>query len=189
MIATGDAERRRLERDLHDGAQQRLVGLSLQLGLTRSRLGSAAGRCARWHRSTRPRPSSTPHSMSCASSLTGSSRRCSPKKDSPPRSKRSRRKRPVEIEIGALPQSPRRVRRSGRLLRRLRSDQTQPEHPGPARGESRGRPARGRARSRHRGRARSSALEDRVGAAGGTLEVARQADGRTRIRAEIPCGS
>ena len=39
VIATGDAERKRLERDLHDGAQQRLVGLSLQLGLTRSRLG------------------------------------------------------------------------------------------------------------------------------------------------------
>ena len=32
-------------------------------------------------------------------------------------------------------------------------------------------------------------LEDRVGAAGGTLEVVRDADGRARIRAEIPCGS
>jgi signal transduction histidine kinase len=31
-------ERRRLERDLHDGAQQRLVALSLQLGLARRRL-------------------------------------------------------------------------------------------------------------------------------------------------------
>jgi signal transduction histidine kinase len=31
IVATGDAERRRLERDLHDGAQQRLVGLSLTL--------------------------------------------------------------------------------------------------------------------------------------------------------------
>ena len=29
VVAEGDAERRRLERDLHDGAQQRLVGLSL----------------------------------------------------------------------------------------------------------------------------------------------------------------
>jgi signal transduction histidine kinase len=34
IVATGDAERRRLERDLHDGAQQRLVGLSLALRLT-----------------------------------------------------------------------------------------------------------------------------------------------------------
>jgi signal transduction histidine kinase len=39
VITTGDAERRRLERDLHDGAQQRLVGLSLSLRLARSRPG------------------------------------------------------------------------------------------------------------------------------------------------------
>lgn len=39
IIETGDAERRRLERDLHDGAQQRLVGLSLALRLLRSQLG------------------------------------------------------------------------------------------------------------------------------------------------------
>jgi len=39
IVATGDAERRRLERDLHDGAQQRLVGLSLALRLVRAQLG------------------------------------------------------------------------------------------------------------------------------------------------------
>jgi signal transduction histidine kinase len=33
IVVTGDAERRRLERDLHDGAQQQLVGLSLALRL------------------------------------------------------------------------------------------------------------------------------------------------------------
>src|SRR5262249_4129660 len=38
IVAAGDAERRRLERDLHDGAQQRLVGLALSLRLARSRL-------------------------------------------------------------------------------------------------------------------------------------------------------
>jgi signal transduction histidine kinase len=36
IVAAGDAERRRLERDLHDGAQQRLVALSLQLRMLRS---------------------------------------------------------------------------------------------------------------------------------------------------------
>ncbi len=35
LVQVGDAERRRLERDLHDGAQQRLVALSLQLRLAR----------------------------------------------------------------------------------------------------------------------------------------------------------
>jgi signal transduction histidine kinase len=39
IIAAGDAERKRVERDLHDGAQQRLVSLTLALRLARSRLG------------------------------------------------------------------------------------------------------------------------------------------------------
>jgi signal transduction histidine kinase len=38
IIAFGLAERRRLERDLHDGAQQRLVALSLQVNLARAKL-------------------------------------------------------------------------------------------------------------------------------------------------------
>jgi PAS domain S-box-containing protein len=38
IVETGDAERRRLERNLHDGAQQRLVGVSLTLRLCESRL-------------------------------------------------------------------------------------------------------------------------------------------------------
>jgi signal transduction histidine kinase len=36
IVAAGDAERRRLERNLHDGAQQRLVALALQLRLMRA---------------------------------------------------------------------------------------------------------------------------------------------------------
>ena len=40
IIAAGDAERRRIERDLHDGAQQHLVALSLTLGMAESRLKS-----------------------------------------------------------------------------------------------------------------------------------------------------
>ena len=38
VLAASDWERRRLERDLHDGAQQRLVALSMQLGLLGMRL-------------------------------------------------------------------------------------------------------------------------------------------------------
>ena len=41
IIAAADAERRRIERDLHDGAQQRLVALSLKLGMARKRLDGA----------------------------------------------------------------------------------------------------------------------------------------------------
>jgi signal transduction histidine kinase len=39
IVQSGDAERRRLVRDLHDGAQQQLVTLSLALRLARTRLG------------------------------------------------------------------------------------------------------------------------------------------------------
>jgi signal transduction histidine kinase len=38
IIAAGDAERRRIERDLHDGAQQRLVTIALALRLAETRL-------------------------------------------------------------------------------------------------------------------------------------------------------
>jgi PAS domain S-box-containing protein len=39
IVEAADAERRRLERNLHDGAQQRLVSLSLALRLAQSQLG------------------------------------------------------------------------------------------------------------------------------------------------------
>jgi signal transduction histidine kinase len=42
IVAAADAERRRIERNLHDGAQQRLVTLSVALGLEASRVGAAA---------------------------------------------------------------------------------------------------------------------------------------------------
>ena len=40
IVAAGDAERRRLERDLHDGAQQRLIALALRLRALERRAGS-----------------------------------------------------------------------------------------------------------------------------------------------------
>jgi signal transduction histidine kinase len=38
IIAAADAERRRIERDLHDGAQQRLVAVTVTLGVAQSRI-------------------------------------------------------------------------------------------------------------------------------------------------------
>jgi signal transduction histidine kinase len=40
IIAAADAERRRIERDLHDGAQQRMVAVAVTLGLAESRFAS-----------------------------------------------------------------------------------------------------------------------------------------------------
>ncbi len=42
IVAAGDAERRRVERDLHDGAQQRFVTLALALQMARTRVGDDA---------------------------------------------------------------------------------------------------------------------------------------------------
>jgi signal transduction histidine kinase len=42
IVTAADAERRRIERDLHDGAQQRLVTLSVALGLEAARADPAA---------------------------------------------------------------------------------------------------------------------------------------------------
>ncbi len=42
IVAAADEERRRIERDLHDGAQQRLVALALQLRLAQRRPGEHA---------------------------------------------------------------------------------------------------------------------------------------------------
>jgi len=46
IVEAGDVERRRLERDLHDGAQQRLLGIGLALQLARSQLGPDANGAA-----------------------------------------------------------------------------------------------------------------------------------------------
>jgi signal transduction histidine kinase len=46
IVSAGDEQRRRLERDLHDGAQQRLLALGLALQLARAKLGSEANGAA-----------------------------------------------------------------------------------------------------------------------------------------------
>ena len=46
IVEAGDAERRRLERDLHDGAQQRLVALTLNLRLAQRRQPGAGAELA-----------------------------------------------------------------------------------------------------------------------------------------------
>ena len=53
VVDAADAERRRLERDLHDGTQQRLVSLAVNLGLARSRRTPRSRRSRRWPRPTR----------------------------------------------------------------------------------------------------------------------------------------
>ena len=82
IVEAADAARRRIERDLHDGAQQRLVSLALSL----RRLESSSNRIPRRRASSRSRgPSSMPHSRNSASSLAGSIPASSPTAASRPR--------------------------------------------------------------------------------------------------------
>ena len=74
MLRIGLEERRRLERDLHDGAQQRLVSMALNLRLARP--GCARTRRARSGCWPAPVTSWTRRSRSCASSLAASIPRC-----------------------------------------------------------------------------------------------------------------
>ena len=92
IVAAGDEERRRLERNLHDGAQQRLVSLSLALRLAQSKLELRPAMRSR--ASSRRRARSSPRrSRSYASSRAASTRRCSPTAASTRRSRGLRRGR------------------------------------------------------------------------------------------------
>ena len=56
IVATGDAERRKIERNLHDGAQQHLVALAVNLRLAKDMLERRPRRRRRDARRARPTP-------------------------------------------------------------------------------------------------------------------------------------
>jgi signal transduction histidine kinase len=115
IVAAGDAERRRIERNLHDGAQQRLVTLSVALGLEASgrRSGDGAAPLASSRRGGAGDSelrdlarASTPRS--CATKASGQ------------RLKRSLGERRCRSPFGARSVASAGFRRAGRLLRRRR---------------------------------------------------------------------
>ena len=76
IVEAADEERRRLERDLHDGAQQRLVSLALNLRLASSKLDTDPAAAKDAARGDAPRSSPT-RPASCASSPAASTPPCS----------------------------------------------------------------------------------------------------------------
>ena len=72
IVEAGDTARRKLERDLHDGAQQRLVSLSVVLRVVAEPCAATEARAAR----RPPATSSTRRSRSCAASRAASTPRC-----------------------------------------------------------------------------------------------------------------
>ena len=89
IVETADATRRRLERDLHDGAQQRLLALSYDLRVARAGAAGDGRRGAGLDCWTQPPTRPRPRSRSCASSRTASTRRSSPRRGSGRHSRRS----------------------------------------------------------------------------------------------------
>jgi signal transduction histidine kinase len=187
VVAQGDAERRRLERDLHDGAQQRLVGLSLQLGLARSRRGSQpdAALLAEIDEAEAELETALDELRELAHGLFPA---LLAEEGLAAALEALTEEAPVEIEIGALPQSLSSTAEAAAYF--VVSEAIKRSRDTPDKLAARGE--RDQLVVELEAEITASeivALEDRVGAAGGTLELARQADGRTRIRAELPCGS
>jgi signal transduction histidine kinase len=183
VVAAGDGERHRLERDLHDGAQQRLAAIALSLGLLRSTddahrgqideaqaaLDAALTGLREVGHGLFPALLADEGLAAALAALTEET--------------------PVEIDLDGLPEA--RFDASveaaayfvvAETLRRARST---PPRVAVSRTDDvvvveadADLPA-----------AELVQLEDRVGAAGGTLETTQRADGTVRIRAELPCAS
>jgi signal transduction histidine kinase len=183
VVAAGDSERHRLERDLHDGAQQRLAAIALSLGLLRATddahhaqideaqtaLDAALAGLREVGHGLFPALLSDEGLAAALAALTEET--------------------PVEIDLDSLPEArfdtPVESAAYFVVTETLR--------------HTRGTPARVAVFGTDDGvvveadadlpGAELVQLEDRVGAAGGTLETTRRADGMLRIRAELPCAS
>ena len=197
IVEAGDTERRRLERNLHDGAQQRLVAVALQLRLIRARARQrpVERQGARDQGGRRPRRRAR--------------RAARARPRHPPRRPRPRARRRARVARGALDgtdHADRRRRpaaapadRARRLLRRLRGARQRREVRARHRGDAARRAQRdpvtveiadngvgGADASRGSG---LRGLEDRVEALDGALRVSSPAGGGTTVSAELPCAS
>jgi len=190
IVNAGDRVRRQLERDLHDGAQQRLVALKLDLGLVRARVQAQAD----------PDPLLLARVDQADAALRGAlddlrvlARGLFPavlaEEGLAAAVQALAEDEPGRVGVGALP--------GGRLAAAVES----------AAYRVFAEAIRQEAPSRIRVEARVDAgvlvlevqtdctpddligLEDRVGALDGKLELGCAADGRAVIRAEIPCAS
>lgn len=188
IVTAGDEERRRLERDLHDGAQQRLVGLSLSLRLTRSRLGAdvAPTLLARIDEAAAELRTALTELRELARGIFPA---VLADEGLAAAVEALREDAPIPIHIRALPDArfepP--VEAAGyfvvaEAVRRSTASELDVgiEH----------QHARLVIEVEGYGAPRDLVdLEDRVGALDGSLEVVREPSGRVRIRAEVPCGS
>ena len=182
IVAAGDLERKRLERDLHDGAQQRLVALSLSLRLARLRapeseeLGRAEGELAAAIEELRELARGIFPAVLADDGLSAAVHALA-------------EEAPVPVRVGAIPE-----RRFDQALETA-AYTVVAETVRAASGsvavsalEAEGRLTIELETSSLNG-LDVVALEDRLGALDGRLRVARDAERATTVRVELPCGS
>jgi signal transduction histidine kinase len=185
IVERGDAERRRLERDLHDGAQQRLVSLALSLRLAQLEDDADPNLAALEEAEAGVRQA--------LAELRGLARGLYPAAL-------------TEEGLGAALEALAEQAASPLVLRRLPQERFDPKVEAAAyfvvaETLQRSRPRRAVVNTTHTdGRLivevetdkqppqQLTDLEDRVGALDGRLLVEHARSGRTRIRAELPCG-
>ena len=196
LVAAGDEERRRLERNLHDGAQQRLVALSLQLRMIQGRIRArpVGGRAPRRRRQRRARAVALGAARARARHP---SRRAQPRPARGAGGARRPLAGPHAASSATSRRAPARDRRARRLLRRVRgARQRRQVLAGRARlGPADAHRRRGRdpdRRRRHRRRRRAGRHRACAGSAtasrrspGGSTSPARPGAG-TVVTAELP---
>ena len=105
LVDAFETERRRIERDLHDGVQQRLVALTMTLGRAEQDVAEGPGLDLVREAHGQAEPLST----TCAGRCAASTRGCWPTTGSPPRSTRSPTTLPpvaVDIRLEERPPPP-----------------------------------------------------------------------------------
>ena len=205
-VDSAEAERRRIERDLHDGAQQRLVALAANLGAAREKLDHddiEEGRTmvAVAHEEAKSALKEIRDLVRGIHPVILEDRGL----DAALSAVVARSPIPVTLDV-EVAEPPVAGRRERGLLRRQRgADERRPPRHGdeglrqhrPGRRPPRDRGARRRRRRRRAptGRRRkagdrgSAGLRDRVAGLGGTMYVISPQGGPTTISVELPCGS
>ena len=196
IVSAGDAERRRIERDLHDGAQQRLVTLALRLQMARAATEPTSSQAAEMlEAGTRELEGAIAELRELARGLNpsaletdglrGAIAALAERTPIPAEVDVTDKRFDVDVETGAyfvvaeaLTNVARYARATSVKVRVIASDdvlrvEIVDDGVGGVDPEA-GSGLRG--------------LQDRVAALGGTLTVASPAGGGTAVRAELPCG-
>ena len=199
VVDAADAERRRIERDLHDGAQQRLVALAMNLGRARARYDDDPGSCARNAGRSAQRRQAGAYRAARPDSWTAPG--CADR----PRPRRS------TIRVGRAVAGSGDARRRGRAAM-LADDRGDRLLRGQRNTRERGQACAGNGRASHRsprpdnaaaGRSKTTAsaartrppvrrlsgLADRVAGVDGALHIDSPVGGPTVITVELPCAS